>query len=290
MIPSPLTGGHTRLIKSIPTARITHLYAPQVAVERFFIGIPEVHIYECIDTGYRFYHPATVAGDGPFYEALAKEALYYIPWKWEHEVTDGYVKTGDTVLELGCATGDFLLTMMRRKEIKAFGTELNEHARQTAEARGISFATTTTADVTCAFQVLEHISDIRGFLTHAIDSTKSGGYIIFGIPNNDCFIKDDPGCYLNMPPHHMGLWTEQSLRAVAHHYPLDVIDIKTECLQPHHYRYYYQVRFGDRLKRFGFLGKVVNKFLYEVFGHPIIAWRARHILGHTIMVIYRKRP
>jgi SAM-dependent methyltransferase len=289
MIPSPLTGGPTRLVKTIPTETICRLYAPLVAVNRFFPNLAEVSIYECSETGYRFYHPPTVAGDGPFYEALAKEVLYYIPWKWEHEVTDTYIKSGDTVLELGCATGDFLLTMMRRKEIRAFGTELNDNARQTAEARGISFSATTDADVTCAFQVLEHISDVKGFLEQAITSTKPEGYIVFGIPNNDCFIKDDPNCYLNMPPHHMGLWTERSLRAVSNHFPLEVVDIKTECLQPHHYRYYYQVRFGNIFKRFGFIGKVINKIIYELCGHPLVAFRARHILGHTIMVIYRKR-
>ena len=289
MIPSPLTGGETRLIKTIPTKRIAELYAPQVAVERFFSNLSEVAIYECTDTGYRFYHPPTVAGDGPFYEALAKETLYYLPWKWEHEITDAYVRPGDTVLELGCATGDFLLTMMRRKKIKALGTELNKQARQTAEARGVMFMPTTTADVTCAFQVLEHISDVRGFISHAITSTKPGGYVIFGIPNNDCFIKDDPTCYLNMPPHHMGLWTRNSLQAITQFFPLDVVDIKTECLQPHHYRYYYQVRFGDKLRPLGFIGKVFNKALYELIARPLIALRAQAICGHTIIVIYRKR-
>ncbi len=289
MIKSPINGGETSLVTTIPTAYLQKLYAPITDVTRFFSGLSEVSVYECLDTHYRFYHPPSVAGDGPFYEALAKEDLYYIPWKWEHEVTDAYIKPGDTVLELGCATGDFLVAMMRRKQVKPFGTELNENARATAEARGISFAGTTAAAVTCAFQVLEHISDVRGFLNEAISSTKPGGYIIFGIPNNDCFIKDDPGCFLNMPPHHMGLWNEASLRALSAHFPLEVVEIKTECLQKHHYRYYYQVRFGNFFKRFGFFGKVVNKLIYECCAHFIIAGRARHILGHTIMVIYQKR-
>jgi len=289
MIQSPVTGGPTKLIAAIDTNTIIQLYAPLCDVSRFFDGLKEVTIYECTDTGFRFYYPSTVAGDGPFYEALAHEALYYIPWKWEHEVTDAFIQKGNTVLELGCATGDFLVELMRRKEIKSFGTELNASAKKTAEARGVSFLNTTSADVTCAFQVLEHISDVRGFLTEAINATKDGGYIIFGIPNNDSFIKDDPTCFLNMPPHHMGLWTETSLRALSNYFPLDVVEIRTECLQPHHYRYYYQVRFGDRFRRFGFFGKLFNKGVYELLAHPIIAWRAKKILGHTIMVIYRKR-
>jgi SAM-dependent methyltransferase len=289
MISSPLTGGATRLVNTISTNLITKLYAPVVDVRRFFTKCAEVQVYECLDTGYRFYHPDTIAGDSDFYGTLAKEALYYIPWKWEHEVTDTYIAPGDIVLELGCATGDFLLAMIRRKEIKAFGTELSVSARQTAEARGISFTPIHNANVTCAFQVLEHISDVRGFIQHTVDATKPGGYIIFGIPNNDCFIKDDPTCYLNMPPHHMGLWTRNSLQAITQFFPLDVVDIKTECLQPHHYRYYYQVRFGDKLRPLGFIGKVLNKALYELIARPLIALRAQAICGHTIIVIYRKR-
>jgi len=286
---SPITGGATSLVRTIPTSFITELYAPHVPVDRFFTGINEVSIYRCHDTDYHFYYPYTIAGDGNFYEALAKHELYYIPWKWEHEETSEFIKTGDTVLELGCAAGDFLLTMMRRKEIVAHGTELNMNARQTAEARGISFAPTTQADVTCAFQVLEHISDVKNFFTSAIKSTKHGGYIIVAIPNNDAFIADDPSGFLNMPPHHMGLWNEHSLRALAHHYPLTVEAIRTEPLQPQHYRYYYQVRFGNRFKPWGFLGKVINKLLFECIGRPLIALRARHIVGHTIMAVYRTR-
>lgn len=289
MIVSPVTGGHTKPVTTIKASSIISLYAPQVDVQRFFHTVPLVTLLECTDTRYKFYYPFTTAGDGPFYEALAKESLYYIPWKWEHEITDGYIKEQDTVVELGCATGDFLVEEIKRKNINAFGTELNESAKKIAQSRGIQFMPTTGADVTCAFQVLEHIHDIHGFITDAVVATKPGGYIIFGIPNNDCFIKDDPTCYLNMPPHHMGMWTEQSLRNLAQYFPLDVVEIKTECLQPHHYRYYYQVRFGDTWKRFGLLGKIFNKLVYELFAKFIIKARAPFIVGHTIMVVYKKR-
>lgn len=288
MIKSPFTDSPATLVKTIPTATIAALYTPIYDVKRFFEGLSEVQVYECPDTHYRFYEPATVAGDGPFYEALSKEATYYLPWKYEHAIADSYIKPSDTVRELGCATGDFLVDTMRRKQIKPFGTELNEEARATAEARGVSFAPTTTADVTCAFEVLEHISDVRGFMEDAIASTKPGGYVIFGIPNNQSIMAEDPRCFLNMPPHHMGLWTEESLRAVAPHLGLAVEDVRTEVLQPQHYRYYYQVKFGDRFRRFGFLGKLFNKITYELIAHPLISLFASRILGLTLVVIYKK--
>lgn len=288
MIKSTITGGDTRLVKTISTKRLIDLYKPYCDVSRFFTNLGEVDVYECLETGYRFYYPFSVAGDSPFYEELSKEELYYIPWKSEHDIADSYIKSGDTVLELGCANGDFLVKERDQKKIIPIGTELNEKAKATATARGISFSPTTTADVTCAFQVLEHIWDIKTFVAEAINSTKSGGYIIFGIPNNDCFIKEDPTCFLNMPPHHMGLWNESSLRKLADHFQMEVVDIKTEVLQPHHYRYYYQVVFGDKFKPLGFVGKVFNKLVYEIFAKFIIKRKAKNILGHTIVAVYKK--
>lgn len=288
MIPSPLTGGPTTLVTTIPSQTIIDLYAPIADVRRFFAGVPEVAIYECTETSYRFYHPATLAGDGPFYEELAKEQLYYVPWKHEHAVADRFIKTGSAVLELGCANGDFLVEMMRRKQIAAFGTEINATVRRTAEARGISFDEDASVDVTCAFQVLEHIADVRSFIEGALKRTRAGGYLIFGVPDNNSLIRHDTAAYLNMPPHHMGLWTPDSLRALAKHFPLSVITIETEPLQPNHYRWYYQIHFGNYVQRAGLIGRVINKVLFELLARPLIALCARRISGHTVVAVFRK--
>ncbi len=285
---SPLTGGASKEVMRISSDFIIKLYAPYVDVSSYFKNIPEVIVYECLDTGYQWYHPATLAGDGKFYEALSKEQLYYLPWKWEHEVTNEYVLKGDTVYELGCATGDFLVKLMNDKHIQAIGTEINTEAKQTAMSRGIQFKQVENADVTCAFQVLEHIADVSNFINHAVQATKPGGYIIFAIPNNDSFIKNDPTCFLNMPPHHMGRWRAASLEKAARFFNLNVKEIRTEHLQSHHYRYYYQVRFGDLLRPFGVLGKICNKIIYTLCW-PYIALRAKTITGHTILVVYQKQ-
>jgi SAM-dependent methyltransferase len=289
MVVSPLTGSQARRVGAIPAAKIIELYAPYADVARFFADLKEVSIYECADTGYRFYYPFTLASDGPFYEALAKEELYYLPWKWEHEIASQYIKDNDTVLEFGCADGDFLLEMQKRRGIAAYGAELNETARATAAARGVRFSPVAGADVVCAFEVLEHIADVRAFVAEAVAALRPGGHLIFGVPNNDSFIKDDPTCFLNMPPHHMGLWSERSLRALAAHFPLETVAIHQEPIQRHHFRHYYQVRCGDRFRRFGLAGKVFNKIAFELLARPLIALFARRIVGHTILAVYRKR-
>lgn len=289
MISSPLTGGKATYISDIKTDHITALYKKYTDVSKYFTGMEAVQIYKCDDTGYQFYFPLTVAGDGKFYEDLSKEDLYYVPWKWEHEVADGFIKTGDKVLEQGCATGAFLSQEKTTKGIVPFGTELNEAARAEATKKGISFSTATDMDVVCSFQVLEHIADVRGFIEEALTAAKVGGHIIFGVPNNAGFLKDDKYCFLNMPPHHMGLWTAEVFKKLPLYFPLDLVEVYAENLQQNHYRSYYQIYFGDKLRPLGILGRIINKIIFTIFVKPFIAAKAKDLPGHTIVAVFKKR-
>lgn len=42
----------------------------KVDVARYFTGLTKVSIYECTETGYRFFHPPSLAGEADFYEQL----------------------------------------------------------------------------------------------------------------------------------------------------------------------------------------------------------------------------
>jgi len=285
---SPLTGGTTTFVRHLPIAPIVAHYG-EYDITPLFRDISDIAIYRCDDTGYEFYYPYSIAGDDMFYQHVSKEPLYYIPWKREHDIANTYIKTGDVVLEQGCANGDFLIRIKNEKNCIPVGTELNTEAKAKATERGVSFDTTTSADVVCSFQVLEHIADVRAFITEGLTSLRSGGYLIFGVPNNDSLLKDDGYAFSNMPPHHMGLWTPSVFRKLSEYFPIDVVDIHEETLQPYHYRWYYQVYFGNQFKRFGFAGKVFNKLAYELLGKWIIAHKAQTITGHTIVAVFKKR-
>ncbi len=288
MIKSPITGGNTRLIKKIPVLPILEYYKNH-NVAPLFQGLNEIEQYECLDTGYQFFYPYFVAGDDAFYQYLSGEILYYQAWKWEHSIADRFIKDGDSILELGCANGDFLVELKKRKNIKAYGTELNTEAKKNAEAKGVSFADVHDADMVCAFQVLEHIADVKSFIEHALNSVKSGGYIVFGVPNNTSFIKDDKYAFLNIPPHHMGVWTPDALKALSEFFPMEFVTVEKETVQPYHYRYYYQVKFGDRLRPLGFIGKVANKLIYELLGKFIVKKVTTDVAGHTMVGVFKKK-
>ena len=88
MIPkSPITGKDNVLLeKEIPSSFLINEYKKEFGmnVEKFFKNIKTVCLYRCLDTGYRFFTPFTVAGDDTFYQELQKFPWYYMDEKWEH--------------------------------------------------------------------------------------------------------------------------------------------------------------------------------------------------------------
>jgi len=303
-ISSPITGGKTIPERAIPRADIIALY-PSYDVSRFFNEASEVSVMRCLDTDYRFYYPYSTAGDGTYYEFLSKGENYYVPWKTEHEFAMRHITDGQRILEIGCANGGFLDEARRKKKIIAEGTELNAKARQEARERGLTVFDDSLSeiiknrkeyyDVVCSFQVLEHVADVRSFIKDSIALLKPGGYMIIGVPNNESFIRHTRSPFLNMPPHHMGLWNEASLKKAASFFGLKCEAVYFTHLPRYHYRYYYQVMFGDRLGFFNskgalrIVGKILNKGLYECLGRFIIMPFAKNIRGDTIVGVFQKK-
>ena len=75
------------------------------------------------------------------------------------------------------------------------------------------------------------------FLGNQIKCIKPGGYLVVSVPNNEGFIKDDFNL-LNVPPHHMGLWEEHSLRRTGDLFGLKHVATHFEPLQDYHRGYF----------------------------------------------------
>ena len=297
-VESPLLPGKpAKLVAEIPVKRLTDTYWKRLKIDvnKFFHGQQNIQIYECETTGFRFYYPFNLDGDGPFYGQLQQYDWYYLPWKWEHELTiEHVVKPGDKVLEIGSGGGGFM-KKLKEMGIEALGLEINATAVEEAKKNGLPIILETIGehqtkhpdkyDVVCSFQVVEHIADIRPFLEENVGALKSGGKLVISVPNNDSFIKDDPLAILNMPPHHMGLWTKSSLTALEKVFPLKVKDIYIEPLQPQHYKYYHHVEMKKKFP--GKLGGAIAVLTYP-FVKDAIAKKAPSLIGQTIMAVYTK--
>jgi 2-polyprenyl-3-methyl-5-hydroxy-6-metoxy-1,4-benzoquinol methylase len=246
----PITGSQDiMLLKSIPSQRIINKYKQElnIDVSDVFTSIPKVRLFRCNESQYVFFYPFNLSGDGAFYEKLQAYDWYYRPWKWEHENASSFVKKGMTVLEVGCAQGEFLERISKENDVKAVGLELNKRAISIGRERRLDIRNETIQshsknyaeqyDLVCSFQVLEHISDVKSFLDAQLTCLKQGGALIISVPDNDGFL-DDSDNVLNLPPHHMGLWNKHSLIQLQKYFNIEHIMTYYEPRQQYHLSYF----------------------------------------------------
>lgn len=270
-----------------------------IDLDEFLQPVEKIQIYKCANSGYRFYYPHSIAGDSRFYEALQKNDWYYMPWKWEHEVCRGFIKEGDNILEVGCGKGDFLKNISSNySNVQLTGLELNKTTASDNEKYKIinsnieeySEYHKEEFDMVCSFQVLEHIAMVNSFLEASIACLKKGGHLLISVPNNKSFIKYDPHNVLNMPPHHMGLWDQQSLEEIGKKFNLEVEKIYFEPLQAYHFDWYINLllmHFAGRR-----LSSYLKIILFKLKLRPLIMKylekRAHKIKGHSILIVLKK--
>ncbi len=297
---SPITHSKSvKHVKSIETSRIISLYDKiGFDVKKYFVGMGKIDIYECDDTKLRFFYPNTIAGDAGFYEQLDKKANnYYSLWKWEHEISINYVKETSKVLEIGCAYGTFLQACKDKGVKESTGLELNRNAVNTAISNGLDVRNELVEDhlkshneyydLVGSFQVVEHISDLKSFIDNSVSCLKKSGIYIISVPNNECyFFKNDIDHTLNLPPHHMGLWTEESLINIAPYFGLEVIKVYKEPAKKSNYGIYYEVFLRKKLGMSGSFLKTFYKISRPFVKVLMNLYPPKY--GACITVVYRK--
>lgn len=278
-IKSPLTNSsRIKLLYKLNSEELIKQYQSSynIDINRFFLNKPELELFECEETGYKFFHPNDTSGDGEFYEQLQKYDWYYMPWKWEHQQTAKLINSGMKVLEVGCAEGDFIARISEDYMGVCTGLELNDSAVSKARFKGLDVHLQTIQDfsnenagkfdLVCSFQVLEHISDVYSFIDSMVKCLKKGGKLLIGVPNNDSFLGLTHNA-LNVPPHHMGLWNQKSLTALTSLFSIKVNNVYFEPLQDYHYQYYNEVikeisikKMDENIAKYGFLGRIINQY------------------------------
>lgn len=239
---SPVTGNDVvRHFDSISVADIVRLYRQQEGMEvgKYFGDLVDVKILECEDTGYRFYYPLSVAGDESFYRDLGEKADstgldYDRDWADDHSIAERQLRPSDILLEIGCNTGKFLERINSHvSEVR--GLEFNEIAAEKARSKGLEVANesieeysgahTEEFDVICAFQVLEHVTNVGSFLNSALRALGPNGRLIFSVPNNEpYFQRFNKYEVMNLPPHHVGLWNLKAFQKLGDVFEMDLVD------------------------------------------------------------------
>ncbi len=112
---SPLTlKENCEIVEKLEISEIIKDYKTKykVNVSRFYSNLGnDLKLYLCKETGYRFFSPKSLAGDGQFYQSLLKSDKYYSEWKNEYEMARLEalkLKSDDLkILDIGCGYGSF---------------------------------------------------------------------------------------------------------------------------------------------------------------------------------------
>ncbi|WMI65833.1 methyltransferase domain-containing protein [Aestuariibaculum sp. YM273] len=272
-----------------------------------------ISLYKCPKSNFFFYIPSNLEGDATYYKQLElRNKNYYNTDSWEFFKAKKLIHRNEKVLEIGSGNLSFL-RMLKDKTSNLVGIELNDTSVYAGVSEGFNmynipveeFSKTHNEefDVLCSFQVLEHISynNLDSFIKHSLKCLKNGGRFIVAVPNSSSiFFKEKQllkyytndssfklhctTLALNMPPHHMGLWNENSLKSLVKKYPIKVKSIHKEKLAHFRVNLVRDILISKASK---FLGLKLSKFLCnKLFSNEFIK---KYFKGDSILIEFVKR-
>jgi len=238
LVASPF-GGDAHLRQTMSTDSLIKSYKQKcdVDVTWCFGGLPEIGLYECTKTGYKFWRPESVAGDEAFYHLLSHAwPNYYREERWESSLARKFLEGKKSLLEIGCGRGFFLRSVKGIVD-DAVGIEFNQDAIRNKvttfpilSSKIEDFARTRPAsfDVVCSFQVLEHVTNPRTFIESALASLADGGLLLLSTPDYDSPTFNQQGDPFDLPPHHVGHFNTAIYGMIAAEFGLEVMEIMRE--------------------------------------------------------------
>lgn len=262
-------------------------------VTSYFKNLNSIDLLVCFKTNYQFFHPQEIAGDYDFYKKISEKNNYYLHWKWEYEKASRWISDNESVLELGCGNGNFLINISKKASycvgIDLMATTATyDNVKILKEDYQTFFAHNSLKfDVIVAFQFLEHVYDVKEFFRFVKNSLNPEGKLILAVPdNNSLLIKREES--LNFPPHHMGWWTKKSLRKAGQHFGFHTIYLKSEPLQPYLFNRRSYMKEVIRIEKLGIFGKLLNKLFYP--GSLFLYKKFSYLFkGHSFIIVLVKK-
>lgn len=243
----PLSGSeNVTLLEKVKTKDLVWSYNRILKLDTTeeFQNMSEIGFYHCPDSDLNFFSPAAT-GSESFYEKLQGQEWYYLEDKEEFDYARQYITSVCHVLEVGSGRGAFARNIPAERYV---GLEFSRKAIEDASPYNKQILKESIElhangnperyDIICAFQVLEHVADLRSFIENCLACLRPGGLLIYSVPSADSFIGIARNNPLNMPPHHLSWWTDKSLEFVAGLFKLEIVDIHHEKLSEIHKRWY----------------------------------------------------
>lgn len=250
------------------------------------------HLYICDKTGYKFWYPYELAGSNSFYERISRSwPHYYRTQRWEYAEASKTISSTDRCLEIGCGRG-FFIKLIENRCRSVEGMDFNQEAiaqkvcRSSIRQEDISkqldnksIPSHEAYDKIFAFQVLEHVVAPEKFISGCLNLLKIGGHLIISVPDDNYIVHRNMADPFNLPPHHMGCYSDQVFSKIADIYNLEITKISHQAAS------FPAIEIGEITKR-SLLWKFYLKLVSSI-GSKILANLREP--GHTMLVIFKKK-
>jgi 2-polyprenyl-3-methyl-5-hydroxy-6-metoxy-1,4-benzoquinol methylase len=198
----------------------------QASAKRFTIKATDIYICpdcNCIMADIDFYHDQY---ESDRYYTMHQETLRGIEYEWGFRwryILNKIVKLSGcgSLLDVGAGNGYFGALASREYGMNVNGLEISREQIQFAQdVIGVHLINEDVADhsteydvVTC-FNVLEHVNDPHLFMSALVKRVRPGGILVITTPNPRCIharVKGLKNWNMIDPPHHINLFTQESL-------------------------------------------------------------------------------
>lgn len=261
-----------------------------------------VTLFVCPKCLLEIFHPSVV-GSASFYQELQDDlrVSYYQMDKWDFDEALRDAKNCNSLIEIGCGPGNFLLKAKRHVQ-KSCGTEYNTSALTVARNKGLEVYGSEddlenmkgTFDALFSFHVLEHVADPVAFIQEISSLVRPNGKICISVPNNAGPVKFLGDNVMNMPPHHVTRWQKTTFEALAKRMDFRISRIAYEplLLENHNYYSFYWLNtvLSNKTKFHRGIKKIILRFLIFFFDllKKFGLKNFRFLRGQAIYVVMQK--
>jgi len=159
------------------------------------------------------------------YQTVKKIAL-----KRKLALINKYANTSKTILDIGCGTGEFLITA-RKNNWNTIGVEINDEARNKSSKKNITTykfikeVKSSQFNIITLWHVLEHLKDLNGTITKISSLLDTDGTLIIAVPNYKSY---DANYYKEYwaaydTPRHLWHFSKKSISTIFKNHNLKVV-------------------------------------------------------------------
>jgi 2-polyprenyl-3-methyl-5-hydroxy-6-metoxy-1,4-benzoquinol methylase len=288
-------------LEKIKKEGLVLLYKKMLGIDINYLISQDIDFFRCQTCSLGFFYPA-ITGDEKFYNSLQNFDWYYMDEKYEYEFARKFIGPEDKVLEVGCGKGAFAKYLDTKNYV---GLDFSENAKKMASKNGIVVENVSIQeyakshpgefDVVVSFQVLEHVSDPKSFLEAKILACRKGGRIIVAVPSENSFLKYAVNSILNMPPHHITRWPDETFYFIAKKYRLNLELIHHEKVQEIHKVWYLSTLLrtflvhNNKMLDFSLKNEIITESLNSISKKIASNLKDEFLpFGHTVICVFRK--